>query len=118
MLHSIGLRDEVTRPDRDDFVEIHEENADPKLKHLLEICKDCPFYGNYDPESVLHFPSTVFSVNGDETITVGKKLLDLQFANKDLGRNEAISDQDIMKIRQMYDCDENACKLSFDSGPS
>lgn len=110
-LHVIGLQNEVVRPDRDTYIEINEDNVDPRFKHYLKVCKDCPTYGEYDPESVLHFPSDVFTLNGADTITVGKKLHNLDFQNMHLGLNDKMSEKDAMKIRQMYGCTQRKCKF-------
>ncbi|WP_444942030.1 pre-peptidase C-terminal domain-containing protein [Microbulbifer sp. ZKSA004] len=65
--HVIGMRHEHQRSDRDEYVEIIEDNIKPEYVHNFDI-RQTHNYSNYDFLSVMHYPSRAFSVNGQETI--------------------------------------------------
>ena len=84
LMHSVGFLHEMNRPDRDEFIDIHPENIQPK--HLHNFQKRTRgsskyFDPNYDTDtvdtqntpydrmSVLHYPPDSFSANGQDVFT-------------------------------------------------
>jgi len=93
--HALGLWHEQSRADRDDHIEIVFENIDPRFvhnfdKHIL----DGEDLGSYDFGSIMHYPATAFSVNGQPTIRTK--------GGQPIGQRNGLSDDDIAAIRQMY----------------
>ena len=74
-----GLYHEHNRPDRDDYVAIHEENITPKNKHNFDIPSNADERGEkYDFHSIMHYSKTAFSKNGLMTIEPhDKRMLDV-----------------------------------------
>jgi hypothetical protein len=71
--HAVGLWHEQSRRDRDTAITIHWENIQPdKAFNFMtydQIGADGRDLGAYDVESIMHYPSTAFSANGEPTIT-------------------------------------------------
>lgn len=67
--HAIGFWHEQSRADRDQHVEIVWANIDLRFRHNFEQhVHDGIDVGFYDFESIMHYPSKAFSVNGQDTI--------------------------------------------------
>lgn len=93
--HSLGLWHEQSRSDRDTFIRIVEENIDPMFlsnfdKHVL----DGEDFGPYDFESIMHYPETAFSINGQRTIVTA--------AGQPIGQRNGLSKGDVGSMRLMY----------------
>lgn len=92
--HSLGLWHEQSRSDRDDFIQIvwdnifetHKHNFD---KHVL----DGEDLGEYDYGSIMHYPATAFSKNGQATILA---------QGKPIGQRDGLSKGDVAAIKIMY----------------
>jgi hypothetical protein len=61
--HTLGLRHEQTRPDRDQYVIIYTQNITPGQAGNFTIATDAAPYGPYDFDSVMHYGSCFFSLN-------------------------------------------------------
>jgi hypothetical protein len=69
--HALGLWHEQSRSDRDDHVEIVWANVDPQYAHNFDKhIQDGQDLGEYDYGSIMHYPATAFSVNGQPTIRI------------------------------------------------
>ncbi|CAG9791569.1 unnamed protein product [Diatraea saccharalis] len=70
LMHAIGFKDEVTHPQRDQYVRIQWENINPKYHQLFRVRYQdfAPVYIEYDPTSIMHFHDRAFSKNGQATI--------------------------------------------------
>jgi len=73
-LHALGLFHEQSRDDRDSYVNIHEENIQPKKIHNFNTCSQrgekCSTFGEpYDYSSVMHYPKDAASIGTSLTIT-------------------------------------------------
>jgi hypothetical protein len=67
--HAVGLWHEQSRSDRDNFIEILWQNIDPLAKHNFnQHIDDGIDLGGYDFGSIMHYPATAFSINGQKTI--------------------------------------------------
>ncbi|HST84780.1 MAG TPA: Dot/Icm T4SS effector Zinc-dependent metalloprotease LegP, partial [Kineosporiaceae bacterium] len=68
--HTVGLWHEQSREDRDLFVTVHFQNIQPGMEHNFDQhITDGDDLGGYDYGSIMHYPRTAFSSNGQETIT-------------------------------------------------
>jgi hypothetical protein len=108
--HALGLWHEQSRADRDQFIEIVTENISPQHlhnfdKHIL----DGDDLGSYDFGSIMHYPATAFSVNGQPTIRVR--------GGQPIGQRNGLSESDIGAMRLMYpDLDWSAGGSTSGSG--
>jgi Astacin (Peptidase family M12A) len=93
--HSLGLWHEQSRSDRDDFIRIVQENIDPTFVHNFDKhIQDGTDLGAYDYGSIMHYPATAFSINGQPTI-VAKD-------GQPIGQRYGLSAGDIEAVRLMY----------------
>lgn len=61
--HTLGLRHEQNRPDRDQYVVIYTQNITPGQAGNFITYTDATPYGPYDFDSVMHYGPCFFSVN-------------------------------------------------------
>ena len=106
--HALGMWHEHTRPDRDLYVEISEENIDPDdLIHHYNRRKEFEVknYGQiYNYGSIMHFGKDYFSNNGEDTLRVANTLEYACQGGPVLGQCSSLSVNDAIKLNQMYNC--------------
>ena len=108
--HTVGLWHEQSREDRDSFVRIVWANIDPsKVHNFDQHITDGDDVGAYDYGSIMHYPRTAFSVNGQDTIVV------LQ-AGAQIGQRDGLSEGDKATVAFLYGQPINHKKL-FDDPP-
>ncbi|KAG8193977.1 hypothetical protein JTE90_013672 [Oedothorax gibbosus] len=102
LLHVLGFFHEHTRPDRDEFVTIMEDNiktASLNNFRKMSDTKVTTFGLPYDYRSVLHYHDREFAIDrskktidtkGEETIAIGEA--------------ERLSKMDILKLNKLYHC--------------
>ncbi len=67
--HVVGLWHEQSREDRDTFITVNFANVIPSAVHnFFQHISDGDDVGAYDYGSIMHYPRTAFSVNGQDTI--------------------------------------------------
>lgn len=94
--HALGLWHEQSRADRDLFVKILWENIKEDHRFNFEQhLTDGKDFGEYDYQSIMHYPADAFSKNGKQTII---PLMD----NVEIGQRNHLSDKDIAAINAMY----------------
>lgn len=94
--HALGLWHEQSRSDRDDFVTILLENVEESRKHNFDKhVLDGDDLGKYDYNSIMHYPATAFSKNGQATIVVKQ-------TGQPIGQRKGLSSGDIAAIRMLY----------------
>jgi hypothetical protein len=94
--HAAGLWHEQSREDRDLFVRINWQNIQAGMSaQFNQHITDGDDLGAYDYGSIMHYPRTAFSANGQETITP----LD---ASAQIGQRNGLSPGDIAAIRALY----------------
>ncbi|XP_073942748.1 seminal metalloprotease 1-like isoform X2 [Choristoneura fumiferana] len=111
MLHTLGFYHMQSTYDRDDFVKIIWENIRAGTEHnFAKYTNDTvtDFGVPYDYESVMHYPETAFSKNGNRTI------IPLQ-ENVKVGQRDGLSESDILKLNKMYCEDSDGVKISHRS---
>jgi hypothetical protein len=97
--HTVGLWHEQSREDRDTFVRIVWANIDPAMQHNFnQHVSDGDDVGPYDYGSVMHYPATAFSINGQPTIEALQPLP----PGVVMGQRSGLSPGDIAAINQIY----------------
>ncbi|KAE9550065.1 hypothetical protein FO519_006729 [Halicephalobus sp. NKZ332] len=102
LMHSLGFWHEHSRIDRDEHIKIRWENILPGMKSQFDIISGAlqDTQGeNYDYRSIMHYDSTAFSRNGQNTI---ETMID-GFTNV-IGTATDLSDMDVIKINKLYKC--------------
>ncbi|XP_040289825.1 meprin A subunit beta-like [Bufo bufo] len=116
VLHALGFYHEQSRSDRDDYVTILWENIQSNLKHNFVSYSDTEttfLDVPYDYTSVMHYPSTAFSANGNPTIQTKKAAF-----NNLIGKQVDLSGNDVLKLNRLYNCSSSLTFLdscSFES---
>jgi Astacin (Peptidase family M12A) len=97
--HTVGLWHEQSREDRDSFVTIVWANIDPTMQfNFSQHIQDGDDLGAYDYGSIMHYPASAFSINGQDTI-VPKQALP---AGVVMGQRSALSAGDLAGVQTMY----------------
>jgi hypothetical protein len=94
--HALGLWHEQSRADRDLYVKIIWENIKEDHRYNFEQhLTDGRDFGEYDYQSIMHYPADAFSKNGKNTII---PLMD----NVEIGQRNHLSEKDLAAINAMY----------------
>lgn len=94
--HTVGLWHEQSREDRDLFVRINWQNIQAGMSaQFNQHITDGDDLGAYDYGSIMHYPRTAFSANGQETITPTNPAAQI-------GQRNGLSAGDIAGVRAMY----------------
>lgn len=94
--HAIGLWHEQSREDRDSFVTVNLANVDPGYVHNFDQhISDGDDIGDYDYGSIMHYPATAFSTNGQPTIVPVQP-------GVAIGQRLRLSDGDVAAARTLY----------------
>ncbi|XP_035225326.1 astacin-like metalloprotease toxin 5 [Stegodyphus dumicola] len=103
LFHVLGFFHEHTRPDRDDYVIIHENNiktASMSNFRKMSDAKVTTFGLPYDYASVLHYHDSEFAIDrSQKTIEPKKKVV-----GKGIGKALNLSEMDIKKLNKLYRC--------------
>lgn len=93
--HAVGLWHEQSREDRDRFVRIVWANIQAGREHNFnQHITDGDDIGGYDYGSIMHYPRTAFSNNGQDTI--------VPLGGQAIGQRNGLSQGDIAAVRAMY----------------
>ncbi len=107
--HTVGMWHEQARPDRDDYIEVREENIDPvRISQFRKRDGDGEGLGPYDYASVMHYSGSSFSRNGLPTIVT--KPLGIPLAGPTL------SPLDVDAVRRFYG--QPRREIVIDTNPS
>jgi hypothetical protein len=94
--HAVGLWHEQSREDRDLFVTIHWEHIQNGMAaQFNQHITDGDDLGAYDYGSIMHYPRTAFSKDGQDTITPTDP-------NAQIGQRNGLSARDIAAVHAMY----------------
>lgn len=105
--HTVGLWHEQSREDRDNFVRIEWQNIMPGYEHNFnQHINDGDDIGAYDFGSLMHYPATAFSKNGQPTIVV--------LGGQAIGQRNGLSADDIATVRAIYPPPKNQVKDAKD----
>ena len=92
----MGLWHEQSREDRGNFVTINWANIDPVQRfNFDQHITDGDDVGEYDYGSIMHYPSTAFSINGQATIVPTQ-------AGAVIGQRSGLSLFDTAGVRSIY----------------
>lgn len=93
--HALGLFHEQSRGDRDNFIKVVEANINPGYRHnFAKHITDASIVGGYDFGSIMHYPATAFSINGQPTIVTKD--------GQPIGQRTGLSKGDIEAIKLIY----------------
>ena len=107
--HAIGFWHEQSRPDRDQYVDIHWNNIRNKKssQFMKRKYSDVDYQGSgYDYGSIMHYPKRAFSKNitKHDTITANNPAEYSRQGSPTLGNRVALSAQDIFQVKRLYSC--------------
>ena len=94
ILHAFGGHHEHTRPDRDQFVIVNYANIRAGTENNFAISRTAQGVGQYDYGSIMHYPRTGFSINGQDTVTP-------RAPNVQIGQRTALSSGDIQTFNAL-----------------
>lgn len=113
LLHALGYIHMHNRPDRDKYVKILWKNIDPKWYREFDKVNPSNFnhLGTpYDYQSIMHYGANAFTKNGAVTI--------LAKNNEHIGQRYGLSDGDIKRINNKYNCQAENTHISLLSKPA
>jgi len=97
--HAVGLWHEQSREDRNHFINVVFANIDPAMQHNFnQQIADGDDLGSYDFGSIMHYPATAFSINGQPTIVPRVPLP----PGVVMGQRSGLSAGDIQGVAMMY----------------
>ena len=92
--HAVGLWHEQGREDRDQFVHIAWKTSFPTWNTTLTNTSRTGRHGQYDYDSMMHYPATAFSSNGLDTIVA--------LGGQPIGQRKGLSDGNVAAVLQLY----------------
>ncbi|MGE0820825.1 MAG: M12 family metallopeptidase [Candidatus Binatia bacterium] len=95
-LHALGIYHEQSRSDRDNFVEIKWENVNEQFTSNFQKKPGSVDYYDYDYGSIMHYPRTAFSKNGQATIVARQN-------GVTIGQRSGLSYGDRQTIAKLYE---------------
>ena len=110
--HAIGFWHEQSRPDRDQYVNIHSNNirSGRSSQFMKRSFSEVDYQGSgYDYGSIMHYPRTAFnkaSCRGSTCYTISVNNL-TEYRRQEsptLGNRVALSTQDIVQVKRLYSC--------------
>ncbi|XP_071482430.1 zinc metalloproteinase nas-13-like [Diadema antillarum] len=102
-MHAIGFQHEQSRSDRDDYVWIYWENVQYGMEfnfQKFDAFATDNLGTSYDYLSVMHYPLTAFSSNGQPTMA----LLTAGYNPNEIGDRNDFSGNDVYKVNAYYNC--------------
>jgi hypothetical protein len=93
--HAVGLWHEQSREDRDRYVRVNWQNIQAGMEHNFnQHVSDGDDIGLYDFNSIMHYPATAFSRNGQPTLVA--------LGGQAIGQATGLSAGDVAAVRVMY----------------
>jgi hypothetical protein len=103
-VHALGFNHEQTRPDRDQYITINENNIVNGMAFNFEKLEDSMTFGvPFDALSIMMYKADAFS-NGEGKYTIESKMPDIPTSK--LGTSKWLTEFDILKLKRMYNCME------------
>ncbi len=102
--HVIGLYHEITRADRDQYIEIFWDNIRDRMDRWFQILSSNEIDSlgvPYDLASIMHFSPTDFAKPGK----VAFRVRDNVTFNGVVGQRDSLSEGDIRQVNLFYGCD-------------
>ncbi|RNA07860.1 hypothetical protein BpHYR1_032148 [Brachionus plicatilis] len=111
LIHALGFDHEHVRPDRNNFVTINWDKIRADATSNFQIVSNGLDLGfEYDYDSIMHYESTAFSIDGSPTIEPLQS--GVQLINK--FNQTYLTATDIGEIREFYGCSSSAIKNVID----
>jgi len=121
IMHSLGIKHEQSRSDRDTYVEIIGSNIESGKSHNFSRSGG-PTFGNYDFQSIMHYSNCAFSDCENPWCSIGEPATDMSpeipatpgcytvvvkppydaFWNGRIGNRSFLSDGDVGTLRSLY----------------
>ena len=93
--HVLGLWHEHSRSDRDAHIRVLTENIEPGREfEFQQIVNNADLIGNYDFDSIMHYPETAFANHGTKTI--------VRRDGSPIGPRNGLSAGDLRTCRELY----------------
>ena len=111
--HALGMWHEQSRPERDNYVEILEENIKTGKAHNFRRCStfQVDYRGEgYDFRSIMHYSLNSFSKNYRPTLKVINATEYDRQGQPKIGQREGLSKSDIIQLNRMYNCQRSGVK--------
>ena len=107
--HALGLWHEQSRPDRDSYIRVLNNNIEPKWRYNFakQNLYEVDYHGTtYDYASVMHYSRKAFSSNGLNTIEVTDTTEYNRQGRPTLGASSKtqLSTTDATQLNRMYNC--------------
>ncbi|WP_181150856.1 M12 family metallopeptidase [Paenibacillus sp. PCH8] len=96
--HALGLLHEHIKPNRNEYVTLHQNNVIPAARHNFDIISHPELFKSmdYDYGSIMHYSRSAFAlIPGTDTLTPKQ-------ATDSMGQRKALSDLDIIGINSLY----------------
>ena len=103
VMHTLGFWHEHQRPDRDDHIQIFEDNIIPKFRNQFDKFRPDDWeknYRAYDFDSILHFSSRSFALPSKLGLPSLRKL-----DGSMIPTNKRLSKGDILLLNTFYPCE-------------
>uniref|UniRef100_A0A803K227 Metalloendopeptidase n=1 Tax=Xenopus tropicalis TaxID=8364 RepID=A0A803K227_XENTR len=102
IIHSLGLHHEHVRSDRDKYVSVQWNNISPGNTGNFQMTDTNNMnLTKYDYNSLMHYSSTAFSINGNLPTLIAVPDSSVSFGNAFM-----MSDLDIKKLNTLYKCEQ------------
>ena len=100
--HAIGFWHEMSRPDRDQFVDIKWENIREHHRSNFDIETNVDSLGEaYDPYSIMHYGNNFFTSNGRRTIRLKPGT---SYKESQMGQRGELTGSDIRQANRLHKC--------------
>ena len=60
MFHILGIAHTQRRSDRNEMIQVIENNIQFKKRHNYRICENCPKFGPYECNSIMHYKQEIY----------------------------------------------------------
>lgn len=105
--HALGMWHEQSRPDRDLYVAVLEDNIKAGKEHNFRrrSTLDVDYRGEaYDYGSIMHYRLSSFSSSGSPTLKVTNTTEYNHQGKPTIGQRKGLSKSDIIQLNRMYNC--------------
>jgi len=113
--HALGMGHEQARPDRDEYVEIHEDRIQDGKQHNFDITRGGDTERPYDLLSIMHYDADSFSTSDKPTITAKGKAYELYTTNASefhyykMGNRVGLTQLDADQLADLYRAENGLC---------
>ncbi|XP_055355801.1 hatching enzyme 1.2-like [Paramacrobiotus metropolitanus] len=102
IMHALGFFHEMSRNDRDQYINIIWSNIEPDNRDQFAKYRGDEQGLPYDYESVMHYPFNAFALNTNRASILPKK------RGARIGQRKRLSRLDVVRIRKAYSCGDSS----------